>query len=169
MCIPIPGKDGLYIILRRGPGLNLFHKNFCISMADTVPACGRFCFEKHVMLLRYYKNRFHWYYYIELVYFVIYIYIHICSGNYVFLHPWIMFLITDIVMILTLRNPSVAPVVLQNNIGFLVVVCYRKHDDVIKWKHFPRNWPFVRGIHRGIPHTKASNAELWYFLWFVSE
>ena len=23
-----------------------------------------------------------------------------------------------------------------------------KHDDVIKWKHFPRNWPFVRGIHR---------------------
>ena len=22
------------------------------------------------------------------------------------------------------------------------------HDDVIKWKHFPRNWPFVQGIHR---------------------
>ena len=22
------------------------------------------------------------------------------------------------------------------------------YDDVIKWKHFPRNWPFVRGIHR---------------------
>ena len=21
------------------------------------------------------------------------------------------------------------------------------HDDVIKWKDFPRNWPFVRGIH----------------------
>ena len=26
-----------------------------------------------------------------------------------------------------------------------VVLC---HDDVIKWKHFPCNWPFVRGIHR---------------------
>ena len=27
--------------------------------------------------------------------------------------------------------------------------CYpRLHDDVIKWKHFPRNWPFVRKIHR---------------------
>ena len=25
---------------------------------------------------------------------------------------------------------------------------YNVHDDVIKWKHFPRNWPFVRGIHR---------------------
>ena len=24
---------------------------------------------------------------------------------------------------------------------------HRTHDDVIKWKHFPRYWPFVRGIH----------------------
>ena len=22
------------------------------------------------------------------------------------------------------------------------------HDDVLKWKHFPRYWPFVREIHR---------------------
>ena len=22
------------------------------------------------------------------------------------------------------------------------------HDDIIKWKHFPRYWPFLRGIHR---------------------
>ena len=21
------------------------------------------------------------------------------------------------------------------------------HDDIIKWKHFPRYWPFMRGIH----------------------
>ena len=41
----------------------------------------------------------------------------------------------------------------------------RMHDDVIKWKHFPRYWPFVWGIHRSrwIPRTKASNAELWCF------
>ena len=41
------------------------------------------------------------------------------------------------------------------------------HDDVIKWKHFPRYWPFVRGIHRSpvnSPH-KARDAERWYFLW----
>ena len=25
---------------------------------------------------------------------------------------------------------------------------YWSHDDVIKWKHFPRYWPFVREIHR---------------------
>ena len=27
------------------------------------------------------------------------------------------------------------------------------HDDVIKWKHFPRYWPFVRGIHRSPVHS----------------
>ena len=25
---------------------------------------------------------------------------------------------------------------------------WSNQDDVIKWKHFPRYWPFVRGIHR---------------------
>ena len=30
-----------------------------------------------------------------------------------------------------------------------------RHDDIIKWKHFPRYWPFLRGIHRSLlnsPH-----------------
>ena len=31
----------------------------------------------------------------------------------------------------------------HNNIRHILV-----HDDVIKWKHFPRYWPCVRGIHR---------------------
>ena len=35
------------------------------------------------------------------------------------------------------------------------------NDDVTKWKHFPRYWP----IHRWISLTKASDAELWCFLW----
>ena len=29
----------------------------------------------------------------------------------------------------------------------LAVQVFSLHDDVIKWKHFPRYWPFVRGIH----------------------
>ena len=43
-------------------------------------------------------------------------------------------------------------------------------DDVIKWKHFPRYRPFVRGIHRSrwIPRTKASYAELWCFFFDLS-
>ena len=31
------------------------------------------------------------------------------------------------------------------------------HDDVIKWKHFPRYWPFVRGIHRGIHRSPVNS------------
>ena len=39
-------------------------------------------------------------------------------------------------------------------------------DGVIKWKHSPRYWPFVREFtgHRWIPRTKASDAEHWCFL-----
>ena len=39
-----------------------------------------------------------------------------------------------------------------------------KHNDVIKWKHFRRNCPFVRGFYRcrWIPVTKASDAEFWW-------
>ena len=45
------------------------------------------------------------------------------------------------------------------------------HDDVIKWKHFLRYWPFVREStgHWWIPLTKASDAELWCFLWSAPE
>ena len=28
------------------------------------------------------------------------------------------------------------------------ISCQHSHDDIIKWKHFLRYWPFVRGIHR---------------------
>ena len=41
------------------------------------------------------------------------------------------------------------------------------HDDVIKWKHFPRNWPFVRGIHRSpvnFPHKGQWRGALMFTL-----
>ena len=40
------------------------------------------------------------------------------------------------------------------------------HDDVIKWKHFPRYWPFVRGIHRSpvnSPHKDQWRGALMFF------
>ena len=47
---------------------------------------------------------------------------------------------------------------------FKVIIGFdaKNHDDIIKWKHFPRYWPFVRGIHRSPvnSHTKASDSEL---------
>ena len=44
-------------------------------------------------------------------------------------------------------------------------ICER--DDVIKWKHFPRYWPFVRGIHRSpvnSPHKGQWRGALMFSL-----
>ena len=41
------------------------------------------------------------------------------------------------------------------------------HDYVIKWKHFPRYWPFVRGIHRSTinsPHKGQWRGALMFSL-----
>ena len=41
------------------------------------------------------------------------------------------------------------------------------HDDVIKWIHFPRKWPFVRGIHRSAensPHKGQWRGALMFSL-----
>ena len=41
------------------------------------------------------------------------------------------------------------------------------HDDVIKWKHFPSYWPFVRGIPRGpvnSPHKGQWHGALMFSL-----
>ena len=42
-------------------------------------------------------------------------------------------------------------------------------DDVIKWKHFPRYWPFVRGIHR-LPVNSSHKGQwrralMFSFIW----
>ena len=42
-----------------------------------------------------------------------------------------------------------------------------RHDDVIKWKHFTRDWPFVRGIHRSpvnSPHKGQWRGALMFTL-----
>ena len=42
-----------------------------------------------------------------------------------------------------------------------------EHDDVIKWKHFPRYWPFVRGIHQwpvNFPHKGQWRGALMFSL-----
>ena len=47
-----------------------------------------------------------------------------------------------------------------------IVIQLHKHVDVIKWKHFPRYWPFVRGIHRSpvnSPHKGQWRGALMVF------
>ena len=49
------------------------------------------------------------------------------------------------------------------------------HDDVIKWRHFPRYWPFVRGIHRSpvnSPHRPVTRSfdvffDLQWWGWWI--
>ena len=47
--------------------------------------------------------------------------------------------VTYIYEMLTCRCPS--------TLGYQAI-SRSNHYDVIKWKHFPHHWPFVRGIHR---------------------
>ena len=55
------------------------------------------------------------------------------------------------------------------HVSFAIVTkgLIKKHDDVIKWKHFPRYWPFVRGIHRSpvnSPHKGQWRGALMFTL-----
>ena len=40
------------------------------------------------------------------------------------------------------------------------------HDDVIKWKHFPRYWPFARGIHRSLVNSRHRPVTLSFAVFF---
>ena len=54
----------------------------------------------------------------------------------------------------------------QSRVAFIGL----SHDDVMKWKHFPRYWPFVRGIHRSpanSPHKGQWRGALMFALIYV--
>ena len=50
-------------------------------------------------------------------------------------------------------------VVLQYFMISVITRVHSNHDDVIKWKHFPRYWPFVREIHR--PSVNSPHKGQW--------
>ena len=46
-------------------------------------------------------------------------------------------------------------------------VTYKPHKDLIQWKHFPRYWPFLRGIHQStvnFPHKGKWRRTLMFSL-----
>ena len=57
---------------------------------------------------------------------------------------------TSLVISKTSRIFSDDKIAIMTPIGiqYLIQEWYVIHDDVTKWKHIPRYWPFVRGIHR---------------------
>ena len=55
----------------------------------------------------------------------------------------------------------------DNSTGSLCQIQYITHDDLIKWKHFLRHWPFVRVIHRwprSSPHKGQWRGALMFHL-----
>ena len=59
--------------------------------------------------------------------------------------PWLV-VVCDCVMSSQVKDASdMLAAALEQMDGLLAG--QRIHDDVIKWKHFPCYWPFVRGIH----------------------
>ena len=58
-----------------------------------------------------------------------------------------MFPFDDVIMIQTFTNMQ-SPKIVSLSMLLECIVWDPNHDDVIKWKHFPRYWPFVRRIHR---------------------
>ena len=64
------------------------------------------------------------------------------------------------------EDPYVDNVAFIQSVKILVDVWFY-HDDVIKWKHFPRYWPFVREIHRSpvnFPHKGQWRGALMFAL-----
>ena len=67
-------------------------------------------------------------------------------------------------------EPHVGPMNLAIR-GTFRELCTRFHDDVIKWKHFPRYWSFVRGIHRSpvnSPHKGQWRGALMFSLIWIN-
>ena len=58
-------------------------------------------------------------------------------------------------------------IIVQLTRCLLIAFNQQVHHDVIKWKHFPRYWPFVRGIHRSpvnSPHKGQWHGALMFSL-----
>ena len=61
--------------------------------------------------------------------------------------PWWAALVWKYHLIITVLSPkyAIVPVEWRRYIGSAI---WDSFDDVIKWKYFPRHWPFVQGIHQ---------------------
>ena len=55
----------------------------------------------------------------------------------------------------------------MSSLIILFTLWFRFHDNIIIWKHFPRRWSFVRGIHRSpvnSPHKGQWRGALMFSL-----
>ena len=87
--------------------------------------------------------------------------------NYLAWYKLIKTLLVVIFMIFVNSYTLSNKVFLAHLLFFSIIFVVLIHDDVIKWKHFPRYWPFVRGIHRSpinSPHKGQWRGALMFSL-----
>ena len=69
--------------------------------------------------------------------------------------------------IFTKATPYLASSVMVSYVVSFERILVKIHDDIIKWNHFPRYWPFVREIHRSpvnFPHKGQWRGALMFYL-----
>ena len=88
--------------------------------------------------------------------------------QYLYIHGTVKIPCADMIV---LKSPTSHEIIKLNQfmqgLTFRYSVITLFHDDVIKWKHFPRYWPFVRGIHRfpmNSPHKGQWRGTLMFSL-----
>ena len=65
------------------------------------------------------------------------------------------------------KDPQCCGVRFDVQFELILIRLLLTHNDVIKWKHFPRYWPFVQGIHRSpvnSPHKGQWRGALMFTL-----
>ena len=80
---------------------------------------------------------------------------------------WSISIVNALEIIQSCTKPPISHFQLGYIIWSSITSEYHWHDDVIKWKHFPRYWPFVRRIHRwpvNSPHKSQWRGALMFSL-----
>ena len=77
--------------------------------------------------------------------------------------------LTRMTVAISTRNATYHHVWVADSFHLEIIILFisMKHDDVIKWKRFPRYCPFVRGIHRSPvnpPHEGQWHGALMFSL-----
>ena len=92
-----------------------------------------------------------------------------CNQSLCWLRMWVWFKpVPNDFNTATCATPDILQGKKLSDVDPVYLRCYQgNHDDVIKWKYFPRYWPFVRGIHRSpvnSPHKGQWRGTLMFSL-----
>ena len=83
-----------------------------------------------------------------------------------FIYIDVCLFVTIIPFCMVQNDNFITKIQLRSNGRKGVYALFLSAHDVIKWKHFPRYWPFVRGIHRSPVNSRHTGQ--WRWAWKFS-